>query len=168
MQRFIFSMALLGVLFLTIGAAPPPVPSIPDLRGQWTGYNAQGQNIGVNKIAQDGQNITFHHPNGQVTSGAYIPDQRSLYVPVWGSTGIISADGCRIDFKGGSMDSTYFVRTDGGSKGTEGVQTGSGNSLHIRAEFEPKKGLRGASDLDYTCGHMNRSGIIGDQKTRMA
>ena len=39
---------------------------------------------------------------------------------------------------------------------TEGwVEAGCQGTLHIRAEFEPKKGLRGASDLDYTCGHMN-------------
>jgi len=85
-------------------------PASANLTGIWIGFNAKGGNLGENNITQAGKSITFVHPNGQITEGGYVVDANSMFVPVWGSTGIISADRRRIDFKGGSLNGIYMIR----------------------------------------------------------
>ena len=85
-------------------------PTAADLNGVWIGYNAQGQDLGANKVTQEGKSITFVHPNGQITRGGYIVDATSIFVPAWGSKGIINASRTRIDFQGGSLNGIYMVR----------------------------------------------------------
>lgn len=81
-----------------------------DLTGTWVGYNAKGDDLGANQVTQDGKSITFVHPNGQITRGGYIVDATSIFVPVWGSTGIINASRTRIDFQGGSLNGIHLIR----------------------------------------------------------
>jgi hypothetical protein len=92
-------------------ANPLIAPEAPiDLTGVWAGYSAQGEDLGANQVTQEGKSITFVHPNGQVTRGGYIVDENSIYVPVWGSKGIINSSRTRIDFQGGSLNGIYLVR----------------------------------------------------------
>lgn len=85
-------------------------PSAVNLTGTWVGFNAKGVDLGANQVTQDGKSITFVHPNGQVTRGGYIVDTTSIFVPAWGSKGIINADRTRIDFQGGTLNGIHLIR----------------------------------------------------------
>jgi hypothetical protein len=92
------------------GNPPSTPPASAELTGTWIGFNAKEENLGENKVTQDGKSITFVHPNGQITRGGYIVDATSIFVPVWGSKGIINSSRTRIDFQGGSLNGIHLIR----------------------------------------------------------
>ena len=134
------------ITVLLIFCSGTTAQGIPDLTGRWTIYTPDGQNAGINRIAQSGANITIYHPNGQVTSGGYIIDRNSLEIPAWGSKGRINANATRIDFLTGSQKGYYMIRIGGGDSGSGSgsgsgnVSSGQGSSLKLVHEF-PRRDL---------------------------
>jgi hypothetical protein len=108
--RRAFGILVLALTCTGLAWAGPP-QGLPDLSGQWTGFNPAGQNAGVNTLRQNGSSIV--HPNGQ-SIGATLADRSAVSSLDWSAPGRFNASSTQFRFEGGSMNGWKLVKEDDG------------------------------------------------------